>query len=277
MSIDTVCLLYTLADTFSRVLDVEVCKETQDYLKKYKKKFNSLETTERMFYTNYGLKVANALAEYLDSVTSFELNTDEEADVVHDFRLIYQKKKVAHISMAHAGIEVNDLIPEKLMRICRYRKNSKISQTYHKKYDKICSNIYQKIKKSSKYSDMPSKSKDAIIFKPICELIYATIGKTRKCSNNLYAHLFSECDRIVLKLYKNRFKMYDFGTDKGAVSSYNLKVVGKDQIHITFSNEAEFQLKLYTNSYNIKKHISLKFHTKFANIDDMYSICSIAV
>lgn len=283
MSIDTKCLLYTLADTFNRVLSVSVCEATTEFMKKYKKKFDTMDNTEKMFYANYGMKVANSLGQYLDSLEMFELNTqsesesDVETEVTHDFRLTYQKKRIAYISMTHSGIQVNNLIPEKLMRICRYRKNSKISQSYTKKYEKICANIYKKIKDNEKYSDMSPKIKDKIIYKPVCELVHATIGKTRKCASNLYSHLFSESDRIVLKLYKNRFKIYDFGIDKGQITSYNMKIMAKDHIDVTFSNGAEFQLKLHTNSYNIKKHISLKFRVKFTNIDQMYSICSVSI
>ena len=245
-----------------------------------------------MYYTNYGMKIASGLAEYFDSIKMFELNSHEDgeddaddaddADVetnlpVHDFRLLYKNKRIAYVSMSHSGIAVNNLIPEKLMKICRYRKNAKISQKYTKKYDKICSNIYKKIKKNNKYSDMTPKSKDKIIFEPICDLIHDTIGKTRKCANNLYSYIFSESDRIVLKLYKNRFKIYDFGIDKGAITSYSMKVIEKDQIHITFSNGAEFHLRLHTNSYNVKQHISLKFRSKFVNMDEMFSICSVSI
>jgi len=247
-----------------------------------------MSSTEKMFYTNYGMKVANALFQYLDPVEMFELNTKSESDVesyveldvepdvetnvIHDFRITYQKKRVTYISMDHDGIQVNNLIPEKLMRTCRYRKNSKISQAYTKKYEKICSNIYKKIKKNEKYSEMSLKLKDKIIYKPVCELVHTTIGKTRKCAGNLYSHFFSESDRMVLKLYKNRFKIYDFGIDTGKITSHNMTIMSSNQINITFSNGAIFQLKLHTNSYNVKKHISLKYRVKFTNIDEIFSV-----
>lgn len=277
MPVNNTLLLYSLAKTFNTILNIDICDNTKTYIKTKSKIFFKLHISEKMYYMKYSIQLAQSLMEYLDDIKFFELNVNAEHDIIHDFRLTWKNNNVAHISMAHNSINIRDLIPEKLMRICKYRKNSDIYKIYMQLYKKINNNGYKKIQSKRKYSELNDKIKNNIIFEPICNLVLNTLSKKRKCASNLYNYLFEENDRIVFKLYKNRFIMYDFGKELDDVESFRMKLNPGNEIIITFNNKTKFMLHLQTNSPEIKEHLSLKFHTFFKNIDDLFAVqnCSI--
>lgn len=277
MPIDEKLLLYCLANTFSTTLNVDICDDTVAYIKSKTKSFGKLSVTEKMYYTKYSIQLAQSLMEYLDKITLFELNTDTEHDILHDFRLTWSGDNISHISMSHTSINTKDLIPEKLMKICKYKKNTNVSKEYTAKYKTLNEKGYKKIQDSSKYSELTGKKKSSAILEPFCDLVLNTLSKKRKCSQNLFNHLFNESDRIVLKLYKNRFIIYDFGIELDDVESYKMKLLEGNIITISFNNKTKFSLCLQTNASEIKEHLSIKFHTSFKNMDELFSVahCSI--
>lgn len=277
MSIDQEILLYSITNTFESVLNTEISNDSKKYVKKMGKKMKELDITQRMYYTKYSLCVAQSLMEYLKNVSLFEINTDAENDIQHDFRLHWGKNNIAHISLYHTTIPINGIIPDKLMKVCKYKKNTKISKQYTARYQSISEKGYNKIKSKSKYSELNDKTKNSAIIDPVCNLFIETLSKKRKCANNLYSHLFNEADRIVFKIYKNRFIMYDFGIELPNVESFRMKSKSNDTIIITFNNKTKFSLVLKTNASQIKEHISLKFHTSFVNMDEIFAVSSITV
>lgn len=274
MPIDENILLYSLANTFNTTLGVTVSDDTKIFIKNNTKKFSKLDTNGKMYYTKYSINVAQNLFNYLENIKLFEINTDEDNEILHDFKLIWGKDNTAYISMSHASINVKDLIPEKLMKICKYKRNTKICQSYTEKYRKICENAYKKFSDKKKYSVIPEKQKNKNLLNPVCNLVVDTLSKKRKCAANFYNYLFNENNRIVLKLYKNRFTIYDFTIDLKEVESFKMKLNPDNEIIITFNNGVEFGLVLQTNSAEIKEHISLKFHTNMKNMDDIFSIAN---
>lgn len=277
MPVDEKLLLYSLAKTFNSALDVAICEDTKQYIKKKSKQFAKLDTDEKIYYSKYAIKLAQCLMDYLEGITMFEINTDSEHDINHDFRLIWKKKNIAHISMSHNSINVNDIIPKKLMRICKYKRNTNICKGYSLEYKKINDKAYGKIKSNNKYSEVSEKLKNKNILEPVCNLVVNTLSRKRKCALNLYNHLFGESDRIVFKLYKNRFTMYDFGQDLDDVDSFGMKLAGSNEIVITFNNKTKFMLALQTNVSEIKQDLSLKFHTTLKNMDELFAVSSSTV
>jgi len=122
MPVNEKYLLYSLANTFNTILGVDICDDTKAYIKSNSKSFSKLSTVDKMYYTKYALQVAQSLSEYLEGISMFELNTDADNEIVHDFRLTWKKGSVANISMSHNSINIRDVIPEKLMKICKYKK-----------------------------------------------------------------------------------------------------------------------------------------------------------
>jgi len=143
---------------------------------------------------------------------------------------------------------------------------------YIGQYENIMKKGYGKIKSKSKYSELSDKNKNGALLGPVCELVHSTLSKKRKCAANLYNFLLKENDRIVLKLYKNRFTIYDFGKELDNVESFRMKLNAGNEIVIAFNNGTKFSLVLQTNASDIKEHISLKFHTNLKNIDDLFSV-----
>lgn len=277
MPIDDKFLLYCLAKTFNTTLGIEICDDTTAYLKAKSKKFSKLSTDEKMYYTKYSIQLAQSLSEYFTKIKLFELNTDPDHIIIHDFRLIWEKNNIAHVSMSHNSINVKDLIPEKLMKICKYRKNSNVYKEYTEQYQKINNKGYQKIQSKTKYSELSDKTKNSAILEPMCDLVMNTISRKRKCAQYLYNHLFNESDRIVLRLYKKRFTIYDFGAVSNDIDSFKTKLYEGNEIEIIFSNKAKFTMCLHTNAPEIKEHLSIKFRTQFKNMDEIYAVCTTSI
>ncbi|AYV85467.1 MAG: hypothetical protein Satyrvirus18_4 [Satyrvirus sp.] len=274
MPVDDTILLYNLANTFHTIIGIDICDNTKAYMKTKSKIFSKMETSEKIYYTKYSIQIVQNLIEYFEKISLFELNVDPDDEIVHDFRLTWKKNNVARISLNHAGVNINNIIPKKLMKICKYKRNTKISKKYTTNYNKLNDNVYKKIKTKDKYSELNDKKKHKTILEPFCDLVMNTLSKKRKCSENLYNYLFDESDRIVLKLYKNRFVMYDFGIELDNVESFRMKISEGNEITITFNNKAKFVLCLQTNATEIKPQLSLKFHTTFKNIDDLFMVKS---
>jgi hypothetical protein len=274
MSVDINLILYGLPKVFNSFLSVDICHNTKSFLESNAKIFNKLDTDIKIYYLKYSLNIAQCLSNYLMNISIFELNTDLECDIVHDFKLKWGKNKIAYISLSHYSINVKDIIPDKLMKICKYSGKTNICKNYKTEYNKINNNGYKKIKSNVKYSDVKKKTKDKEIFEPVCELVVDTLSRKRKCAEYLYNHLFNESDRIVFKLYKNKYTMYDFGKKLNSVESFKMKSDSDTDniIIITFNNNTKFKLCLQTNATEIKEHLSLKFHTTFVNIDEIYLI-----
>ena len=272
MPIDEQLLLYNVANTFNTILSIDICDNTKKYLKSQAKSFAKLDTEQKMYYAKYAIQFAKSLMDYLKNITYFELNVDADHDIIHDFRLTWNKKNIAHISMSHDSIITKDIIPEKLMKICKYKGNTNISKLYTQEYKKLNDKGYKRAQNKNKYSELSIETKNSAILEPVCDLVISTLSKKRKCASNLYSYLFVESDRIVFKLYKNRFTVYDFGKDLDDVESFRMKLHEGNEILITFNNGTKFELVLKTNATEIKEHLSIKFHTNFKNMDELFAV-----
>ena len=277
MSVDTDILLYNLINTLHTTLAINVCKNTKKFLTgKISKKYGTLSQEDKFYYVAYGVKLAQSLTGYIPKITLLEINTGDNPDISYNFKLQSKECGSKYISLSHEDILIRDIIPEKLMKICKYRKNTNVHKEYTAEYQKICEKVYAKINSNEKYSDMDEAQKQKKIYKHYTELVTETLKKKRKCASNLYAHLFSETDRIVLKLYKKRFIIYDFGIElkESEIKSFKITKKSDSEINIQFNNGTIFCLTLHTNSTLVKEHLSLKFHTKFENMDELFVVRS---
>ena len=274
MSVDTRMLLYNLITTLKNSFAIGICDDFGAYLKTKSKEFLKLDVTQKVYYTKYGLQLSECLMNYYEDFTGVELNLDPEHEIEHDFRLVWDSddERIIHISLNHASIKIRHVIPDKLMRICNYKGNTNICKEYRKEYQELNKRAYDKIRGNEKYSDLTVKTKSKAIFIPFSDLLVNTLAKKRKCAKPLYSHLFSEDDRVVFKLYKNRFTMYDFEKDMSTVDSFRMKLSPDNTILINFNNGTKFQLVLQTNANKIKEHLSLKFHTQFKNMDELFAV-----
>lgn len=274
MSVDLELLLYSLAKAFNSTLNLDLDKHTLKFIKKIDEDFNDIVLEDKIYYYNYAGQIMKTLVNYLDDITVFELKDEnDENKEEYDFKLTWgEDNDVTYISMHHNTICVKDILPVKLMKVCQYRKNTTVSIDYKKKYNEITKTAYKKIKDNKKYSEVSNKTKNTYILEPVCELVYETINKKKKCAKHLYEHIFNESNRIVFTLYKFRFIMYDFGKDLGEVETFKMKLCDDNLISLEFNNGTIFNLKLDINSTDVKKYVSLKFKIKFDNMDDLFLI-----
>jgi hypothetical protein len=277
MSVDTQILLHSLAQTFHSSLEIGVSEDTEEYMSNKKSEKNS--QADKLYYTTYSLEVARCLSEYIPKITTFELNTGQKTNLEFDFKLVSKKVGNKYIAILKPSTLVNDIIPNRLMKICKYRKNSDVYGEYTTAYKEISDKIKDKIKSKGKYSELTEEFKQKKIYKPITKLVAETLRNKRKCAGFLYMHLFGETKRIVVRPCKKRFVVYDFGSEVSdlEITSFKLEVNGSDEIELTFSNGAKFNLTLRTNSTDIKDELSLKFHTNFVNIDELFAVKSSGV
>jgi hypothetical protein len=271
MPVNNEFLLYSLAHIFNTTLGIKICDNTKKYIKAKTQSFAELDIDDKMYYTKYAIELAKNLTNYLEDITHFEINTDANINIEHDFRLTWKEKNVAHISMSHYDINLKDVIPKKLMKICQYNGNTNINKFYTTQYKKINDKHYHEIQDKGKYSELDEETKSSI-FKSVCDLVVITLTKKRKCAVSLYNYLFEESDRIVLKLYKDRFTIYDFGKELDEVESFGMKFNQENEILVTFNNKTKFNLTLQINSTIIKQNLSLKFHTVFKNMDELFAV-----
>ncbi|ANB50823.1 hypothetical protein [Powai lake megavirus] len=279
MSVDRDILLYHIVSTFDTIVSTDLCKNSKKLLKDTNL---DLSIQDKIYYTNYSLKIVQKLVEHTENdlslkIKGVEINTEENHEIIHDFRIICNKNHLIHISMNHKSINVNDIIPEKLMKICGYKKNTNMCKTYTTEYQQICEKSYRKIKSHEKYSEVDDNIKNKMIITPITQLVFDTLSKKRKCAENIYNHLYKDGNRIVLRLYKNRFRIYDLNRDIDEIKSFGMKMSEDNEIIIKFNNGMIFNLKLRTNASDIKERLSVKFRTTFKNLDKLFVVCDISV
>ena len=274
MSVNTDLLIYNIIRIFDNNFNVEVCSSSKKFIKKLSSEINEIEQEDRIYYVNYALKLVTSLIEYMKDIRKFSLNNDEEHEIEHDFSLVWgSDNNVSHISLNHNSIILRNIIPTKLMKICGYTRNSNLSKAFYEEYNNIESNISRELKKKriTRYSALKKEEKITLIYEPICKLVAETLSMKRKCADLLYEHLFGESNRIVMKLYKNRFNMYDFEQSIDTPGSY--KMTAKDDtITIKFKNGVIIVLTLQTNATNVKNKLSLKFHTSMENMNELFCI-----
>lgn len=271
MAIDCDILLYSVIDTFQG-LNIKFSESAQKYYDKWQSKFYSYKVSKQLTYMKYALDVATMLSKYLGRIYSIDLNKDAN-DASYDFMVSWGSKgrKKSRISFHRETIRVNNLIARKLMKACRYKKNSNIYKLYCESYDKLNDKFYKKIKSNENYSDIKSSLKMDML-KSFSELVMQTLSKKKKCAQSLYNALFTETDRIVFKLHVNKFTMYDFGQEQMVIKSFKLRQIDDRTLSLSFNNGAAFQLMLSTNSTKIKPQLSLKFHVKFQNLDQLFRV-----
>lgn len=275
MSVDSNHILYGIATCLESQLNVEICDETRKMLKKHGKEFKELDTSDKLYYANYSLKIVRGLNEVFGEISAFELGSnDEEIDC--NFTIVVGEESIP-VSLNYKSIMIYDVIPEKLMKICSYRKSTNIYKDYIDAYEKYSKATYKKIGKYEKYSDLKDNVKNKTIYEPLSNLVVDTISKKKKCAPYLYNHLFRECNRVVVKLFKNRFFIYDFRKEMEEIKSYNMKLLSESSIQITFNNKTKFTLNLHTNATAIQEHLSVKFRTNLVNMNELFSVFSASI
>lgn len=277
MSVDTKYLLCGLINAFSNTLGVALSKETKKYADKMGGKFEKLSKEDRKYYNKYGDQLANQLFDYIKGIKKFAINL-EDGEIIHDFRLINGKGKVFPVSLKRETVSIRNIIPNRLMKICKYNGNTNMCKNYNKTYTKLEKSIYDESvdkAKNGRYSDLSDKFKDKHIYKPVTDLFVDTLSKKRKCAPSLYDYIFNDGGRLVVYTYKNKFSVYDFMlADKWEVAeSCRIKRLDTNRVSVEFNNKACFILELKTNGTDIQEHVSLKFNIKFKNMNKL--LCAV--
>ncbi len=103
MSVNDKILLYSLATTFSTILKIDTCENTKKFIKKNLDQYLELDVSDKIYYSEYSLKLSKTLIDYLGDIILFELNPDNESEINHDFNL-YVKKINLFIYLCHMNL-----------------------------------------------------------------------------------------------------------------------------------------------------------------------------
>lgn len=279
MSVDTNIILYNLAKQFHSTFNTVICKRSTKMIQLCDPKFYKMSDEKRIFYVTYAAKMAKVLRETYEGILLFELNANDEHEICHDFRLCCSSNEIIHVSLNHKTVVTHALIPTKIMKTCGYRRGSKVHKQYTWDYNKLTRRAYSKIKQYEKYSDIPDNTKSTYLLNPVADLVMETLQNKRKCAPLLYNALYQDGKRVVFKLYKSRFTMYDLTRRLKDVTSFRIRVDEDTPniVELKFNNGVGLNLVLRTNVNSITDHISLKFHTKFVNFDKLFKVESVKV
>ncbi len=277
MTIDTENIIYQLAIGLRDICFVEFGDVMQNFMKKHVKvsidKNSKDYISQRIYYKSYALRLINAFITKFGEIVYLELVPYEERQ---DYDIIFHLKNGTkkYISFDYKNIAVNNIIPEKFPKICKYNKHTNTYKEFIEGYNEIQEIAMNMINKYEKYSDIPYKIELKYIYTPICELVAEYFSNKRKCADNLFKHLFNESDRIVCQLYKKRFSIYDFGKEIEDIGSFKTYIDKEDprKLIIKFNNDMIFYLTLKTNTVPIRDKLSMKFHVELHNMDDIFSI-----
>jgi len=228
--------------------------------------FTKLATIEKIYYINYGSHIMGKLIGHIGDVNYIDIDNENKYCLLLS---INKGKSYNYVSLAKPT--ENDIIPEKMMKICKYKKKDGVGKEYTESYKKLNDNIYKKIKNHDKYSEIPEETKIKKVYEPFCNLVKGTLENEQSCAQKLYSHMFSPAKMIILKLMQRRYVIYNFNV-KNNIESFQITSEEPNKLRLTFNNGAIFNLTLFSNSQEIKEHLSLKFHAKFLNINEIYAV-----
>jgi len=227
---------------------------------------------EKSEYSSHAMKIVNSLFDYIPQISLVEM-TDGEPEVDFSYDLIFHSRKCGkkYIRLTQKNDFIEGLIPQRLMKVCGYRKSTKVYKSYTPAYESLNEDIYERISKKDRFAELTDKQRERDVYDPINTLVQNTLMNKRKCAGKLYAHLVTEDEAIIVRVFKNKYKIYDFGTELEAdVSSMSVKKVSADELAIKFTNGVKVDLTLRNNSIDISANISLKYNIKIRNLDELF-------
>lgn len=273
-NIDKSIFVYSLLTTFNNVLKLKLCNNSKLFIDETSNKFDNLEVDQKMYYTKYAMDVATSLVSVVN-FSNIELNYTMSEDIYKkkdfDISLFYDNNDKVNVLFSTTSIKVNNIIPNKLMKKCKYIKSTKVYKEYTEMYNTINNSAYCAFKNKNKFSDLSKEDIDKYLLVPVSKLIVDTLSHKKKHAQNFYNAIFNETNKMTVRLYKNRFTIYDFYKTM-SIKSLSISRNKNNILKIRFNNNASFTCYLASNSVEIKENLSLKLHIKFENIDEIYKI-----
>jgi hypothetical protein len=262
-------LLYYVYKSFDTLQCGTLSKTTKKYIEDKENIIIALDQESKKYYFNYATRITMLMLEYYGQIHKICAIENEEEKMVN-FTIFYGDNMTTGISLDHKTINIKNILPERLLKFCKIDKCSETAAIYNEKYEIMSNEIYKRIKKYTKYSDISREDKKWMCNKT-SDLFMDVLSDKREYIMNLYNHIFNEMNRLVIKTFSNRFYMYDFAVHYDKPTDYEIQI-DAGVITIIFDNEFEFTLTPMTNGTQVKRHISMKFNTKFINMDRFYQV-----
>lgn len=275
-------LMYSIVFSLTNNLAINVCQKSKNLLTYHNTSYNNLQSPEKIYYSKYAMKILEKITGYMENVSYFEFNDDFESEIQHNFKITWGpdvEKIITPVSLYGETINIVNILPEKIMQYCKQDSESEICIEFEKNYEKLMSNLRNKIIKREESEKLHISKKTELISNSVYKLIIDTLKQMQHCALHLYNHIFSENNRIVFNIAKNKFRMYDFeNPELNDVTSFKIGMdPEKKCIILEFNNEVAFLLTLKMRDSQIKERISLELVTKMVNIDKKFMVQSATI
>lgn len=282
--IDRALMKYCTIKQYMDMYSIKIDDDTETFMTNTKSKFAKKTLDEKNFYMTYSLSIVDTLNKNFKKPNKIIVNSDTEdkAAMKYDLLLTHKKDKTIPISFDYNSLAINNILANKFMKICGFRRNTTIYKTYKAEYDKINDKVYNKIKSKESFTDLSEKTLMKTVYDPFTALLAATLTLKRKCSTELFNAIYEECPRVIIKLMKSRFVVYDFTEYNYQPNGFSLKKIEKtnNQLLLKYKKYTDesgnkidgpiFLLTLTKNSQKIKPQLSLKYNITMENMDKLF-------
>lgn len=281
--VDNNMFFYAFVENLKLALpDLSLCKRTNNFIEIVKEEYEKIKPHEKIEYGSYSLIIIKKLHDNYGLTKSISISDDiAEDEIILRFCMTFERgfdgKKI-EVTFDYRDIEIYDVQPKRLPIICGYQKGDSVTTIYNKKYKEINDNAYNEIGTYGKYIVIPKNVKDEHVYEPIVDLVVETLNTHKKCAPKLYQSIFKEDARIILKLFRRKYAIYDFSTKPvpEIPTSLEAKKMCDDRLEVAFNNNRTFEFRLNTNATEIKEMLSLKFDVNIIDkqIEKYYNIAS---
>lgn len=277
--IDYRLLVINLIKMFKTISNIQVGKNAKKLLVSETDDDYSDESI-KIYYMTYSLKLVDTLRSHVSNITAIDIPNNYGTFTDAYTLILTSDDDNITVEIGKNMPVLKDIIPDKLMKICKYQGNSNVSKKYKPEYKQLNDKIYSRLsKKYDKYSDISQEKKDIILYEPFVDLFISSLVKKRKCAQHLYNHIITFEPKLLIITRHNNYELYDFTkiSELGDNPSFRLKKIDKNSINITFNNNFKFRLVLHSNATNINQHLSLKYHITFVNVFSAHGLAKIEI
>lgn len=275
-------IIYCVIKQFKDLHSVQSDDDTDSFCENVMKKFSKTTLDEKNYYLSYANCLIDSLVKSFKKPKKIVINAepDKKAPMQYDLMLTYGKENSIPISFDFNTIGINNIIANKFMKPCGFKKNSNVYKAYHTAYNKINNKVYEKIKDKDSFSEIKEKFLMKNMYDPITNLLVATLQMKRKCASNLYHSIFDETPRVLIKLMKSRYVIYDFSRYQYQPTGFSLKKESGNELQLKYKKFTDedgnridgpnFKLTLNKNSTKINPILSMKYTITMINMNKLF-------
>lgn len=241
----------------------------------YKIKYNSINEEYKKYFQDSAEYICKYFKNTYDiQPSSIFLNPDKEGrnSVSGDISLHFEDN-VINISLKNNNFSCKHQRPMSFMNNCGV---SKIQETeYKNEITKILQDFYNKFSVLKKYKEVDKKYIKKL-YSNINDIVIKYIEKLTETQVKKLFYFITGIDpNLVLVINKPKFILLYTRPKIKNPTAVDVSIDKNGYVNLYFSNGCLFTLRLHTAESTINKVISLKYDTKFKNMEQFYSYIKI--